>query len=105
MAGGVVSERIRAVTLDATGTLIHCPRLGEIYSEVLTRHGYCVDAARAARLVRTVWQELDIAVERDVDRFAFHPGGARGWWRRFLERFCEHLGGPRAEPLRGRGAL
>jgi putative hydrolase of the HAD superfamily len=89
-----MSDPIRAVTLDATGTLIHSPRLGEIYSEVLSRHGYAVAAAQAGALVREVWQELDVAVERDVDRFAFHSGGARGWWRRFLERFCEHLGGP-----------
>ncbi|MDH3402024.1 MAG: HAD-IA family hydrolase [Acidobacteriota bacterium] len=85
---------VRAVSFDATGTLIHSPRLGEIYSEVLARHGYAVTPARARSLVRTVWQELDIAAGRDGDCFASHPGGARGWWRRFLERFCEHLGGP-----------
>ncbi len=86
--------RIRAVTLDATGTLIHCPRLGEIYSEVLCRHGHDVGPERARELVHTVWQELDVAVDRDVDRFAAHPEGARGWWHRFLDRFCEHLGEP-----------
>jgi len=30
---------LRAVTLDATGTLIACPAMGEIYAEVLARHG------------------------------------------------------------------
>jgi putative hydrolase of the HAD superfamily len=83
-----------AVTLDATGTLIHCPRLGEIYAEVLRRHGYDVAPRRAAALVRTAWQELSVTVARDEDRFAAHPEGARGWWRRLLERVCVHLEAP-----------
>ena len=30
---------IQAVTFDVTHTLIHSPRLGEIYAEILGRHG------------------------------------------------------------------
>ena len=30
---------LRAVTFDLTGTLIHSPDRGAIYSEVLARHG------------------------------------------------------------------
>jgi FMN phosphatase YigB (HAD superfamily) len=30
---------LRAVTFDLTGTLIHTPHLGEIYADVLRRHG------------------------------------------------------------------
>ena len=35
---------IEAVTFDVTGTLIHCPRMPEIYAEVLCRHGASVAA-------------------------------------------------------------
>jgi len=87
-------EAVRAVSFDATGTLIHSPRLGAIYSSVLTRHGYDVEPRRAAELCRTVWQESSLALRHGEDRFASHPEGARGWWRGFLERFCAHLGGP-----------
>lgn len=84
-------ERVRAVTFDATGTLMHSPRLGQIYSDVLTRHGYAVEPERARRLCLTVWQEMSLAVRRGEDRFASHPDGAAGWWRAFLERFCALL--------------
>lgn len=83
---------LRAVTFDATGTLFHCPRLGEIHSEVLGRHGLQVDPERARSLVATVWAELDCAAELGRDRFSAHPGGPRGWWTRFVDRVCEHLG-------------
>ena len=33
--------------------------------------------------------------EASIDRFRAHPQGARGWWRRFLERVAEHLGAER----------
>jgi putative hydrolase of the HAD superfamily len=82
---------VEAVTFDVTHTLIHCPRLGEIYSEVLGRHGVEVPPAEAARLVREVWQELACTAEPGRDRFTSHPDGPRGWWGRFLERLCEHL--------------
>ncbi|MFQ5350254.1 MAG: hypothetical protein ACE5EG_07425, partial [Thermoanaerobaculia bacterium] len=82
---------LRAVTFDLTGTLIHTPRLGEIYSEVLARHGVEVAPARAAVLVGEVWRELDCLAHPARDRFAAHPEGARGWWARLLERFCERL--------------
>lgn len=85
---------IAAVTFDVTHTLIHCPRLGEIYSEVLGRHGTAVTPAEAARLVGVVWQELACSADPGHDRFSSHPEGPRGWWLRFLERLCEHLGSP-----------
>ncbi len=87
-------DRIAAVTLDATGTLIHSPRLGELYSTVLARHGITVEPPEARRLIHAVWREFDCAATAREDRFGRHPEGAEGWWRRFLERFCEHLGGP-----------
>ncbi|MDH3744728.1 MAG: HAD-IA family hydrolase [Acidobacteriota bacterium] len=87
----VDGQELRAVTFDATGTLFHAPRLGEIYSEVLTRHGVPVSAEQALALVRRVWVEFDCAVEPKHDRFAAHPRGAKGWWSDFLERLCRHL--------------
>ncbi len=90
---------IRAITFDATGTLFHAPRLGAIYSEVLGRHGVEVGAGEAAELVRRVWLEFDCASEPARDRFAAHPEGARGWWKRFLDRFCAHLGDGSAPPF------
>ena len=92
-------EGVCGVTLDATGTLIHAPRLGEIYAEIYSRHGIEVDPAEVPRRVRTVWRELDCLASPDRDRFATHPGGSRGWWARFVERFCEHLGAPAPGPF------
>jgi len=85
---------IRAVTFDVTHTLIHCPRLGEIYAEVLGRHGFRVTPAEAGRVVREVWQELACLADPAFDRFTAHPNGPAGWWKRFLERVCEHLEAP-----------
>ena len=85
---------IRAVTFDVTHTLIHSPSLGEIYAEALTRHGVAVSPAEARRLVGVVWQEFSCSADPAYDRFTSHPEGERGWWARFLERLCEHLGAP-----------
>lgn len=90
---------IQAVTFDVTGTLIHSPRLGELYAEVLGRHGIEVEPREAGRLVREVWQELACRAEPGRDRFSSHPEGPRGWWKRFLERFCEHLEAPPPSPF------
>lgn len=90
---------IEAVTFDVTGTLIHSPHLGALYAEVLGRHGIVVDPREAGRLVREVWQELACRAEPGHDRFSSHPEGPRGWWKRFLERFCEHLEAPPPSPF------
>jgi putative hydrolase of the HAD superfamily len=90
---------IRALTFDVTGTLIHSPRLGSLYADVLGRHGIEVDPKEAGRLVREVWQELACLAEPGRDRFTAHPDGPRGWWKRFLERFCEHLEAPPPSPF------
>ena len=84
-------EVLQAVTFDATGTLFHSPERGRIYSEVLGRHGLSVDAARAEELIQQVWQEFDCGTRLNQDRFRADPGGAKGWWRRFLERIAAHL--------------
>lgn len=84
----------RAVTFDVTGTLIRAPRLGAVYREVFRRHGLEVEADEedVGRVVRRVWQELACLTDGSTDRFAAHPEGPRGWWRRFGERVAEHLG-------------
>src|SRR5205807_8148851 len=74
---------IEAVTFDVTHTLVHCPRLGEIYSEVLGRHGVEVAPAEALRLIGLVWREMACSADPSRDRFSAHPEGARGWRPRF----------------------
>jgi putative hydrolase of the HAD superfamily len=82
---------VSAVTFDATHTLFHAPRMAAIYAEVLGRHGLPVDAATLRPLVREVWLEFSCNADPRRDRFAAHPGGAPGFWRRFLDRLCERL--------------
>jgi putative hydrolase of the HAD superfamily len=94
-----MQDTLEAVTFDVTHTLIHSPRLGELYAEVLGRHGVRVEPRETARLVREVWQELACLAAPGRDRFTSHPGGPRGWWKRFLERICEHLGAPPPSPF------
>jgi putative hydrolase of the HAD superfamily len=77
------------VSFDATGTLIHCPDMFEIYAEVLTRHGSSIDASIVEELFGVVFRELDCSTPPGQDRFASHAEGARGWWRWFLTRMCE----------------
>lgn len=80
---------LQALTFDVTGTLIHSPRLGEIYSEILQRHGIAIEPDEARRLIGVVWRELACLADPGRDRFTSHPEGERGWWRRFVERLCE----------------
>lgn len=82
---------VSAVTLDATHTLFHAPRMAAIYAEVLGRHGLPVEAPTLGPLVREVWLEFSCNADPRRDRFASHPGGAPGFWRQFLERLCERL--------------
>lgn len=83
--------RIEAVTLDVTRTLIHAPRLGEIYHEVLARHGVVAEPRAVETHVRQVWEELGCRADPRRDRFAAHPQGARGFWHDFVVRLCQHL--------------
>jgi putative hydrolase of the HAD superfamily len=80
---------IAVVTFDVTRTLLHVPRLGAIYAEVLGRHGAKIDAEEAERLFSVVWQELACSAEPGHDRFSAHPEGERGWWQGLLNRMCE----------------
>jgi putative hydrolase of the HAD superfamily len=84
-------NRLRAVTLDATGTLIACPSMPDIYVEVLARHGVATDAASVRRVFPVVWKELDCLTPAGRDRFTSFAGGARGFWARLLARLCELL--------------
>ena len=83
-------EVIEAVSFDVNGTLIHSPRLGAIYAEVLARHDRGVDEVRLEAAIRQVWVELECARLPGSDRFC-GPGGARQFWSRFADRVCLHL--------------
>jgi len=83
---------IEAVTLDVNQTLIRAPRLGQIYAEVLTRHGLEVEARALEPKIRTVWDELACRADPRRDRFSAHPRGSRGFWHDFAVRLCQHLG-------------
>jgi putative hydrolase of the HAD superfamily len=82
---------LRAVTLDATGTLMSCPAMGELYAEVLERHGMRVGPEDVRRTFPVVWKELDCRTPSGRDRFVAFPGGARAFWARAVERLCELL--------------
>ena len=84
--------KVQGVSFDATGTLISCPRLGEIYAEVLQRHGVSLTAEAARSHFHTAWQELDCRESPDQDRWARHPDGARGWWSELIHRVCALAG-------------
>ena len=85
-------ESVRGVSLDATGTLFDCPRRGELYAEVLARHGLPLSVTAIEGSFRTAWSEFDCRLGRGEDRYGSHPDGARGFWRELLDRSCELLG-------------
>lgn len=87
--------QLSAITFDVTNTLVHCPRVAEIYTEVLGRHGIATSTEEVRRWIPVVWQELNCRSEMGRERFSIHPGGARGWWRDFLNRLCDYLESPR----------
>lgn len=89
----------QAITFDVTGTLIHSPRLAEIYAEVLGRHGVDAGVDEIGQTIPRVWEELDCSADMHRDRFTADPEGERGWWQRFLARVCEHLGAPPPTPF------
>jgi putative hydrolase of the HAD superfamily len=89
-------SRLRAVTLDATGTLIACPAMPDLYAGVLARHGIATTAEEVRRVFPVVWKELDCLTPRGRDRFTAFEGGSRAFWARLLDRLCELIGG--AEP-------
>lgn len=81
-----------ALTLDATGTLIHCPRRGEIYAEVLRRHGLEAAPEAVESGLARVFEEQECLSAYGRDRYAAHPDGPEGYWRGVLQRLAEHLG-------------
>jgi len=87
--------QMRAITFDVTNTLIHCPRVVEIYAEVLDRHGVDTSVEEVGRWIPVVWQEFACRTEVGRERFSTHPEGAQGWWRDFLYRLCDYLESPR----------
>lgn len=82
-------RRIRAVTLDATGTLFELVDLAGTYRTILARHGVELDHATLARLLPELWRETACTSDPARDRFASHPEGARGFWRDLVRRLFE----------------
>lgn len=83
---------VRAISFDINGTLIHSPRLGEVYAQILGRHGIEVGSHEAFDTVRRVWEEFSCRREPGRDLFASHPQGSRGFWYEFIDRVCQVLG-------------
>ncbi|MCM2269565.1 MAG: HAD-IA family hydrolase [Thermoanaerobaculia bacterium] len=90
---------IAAVTLDATGTLFAPGDLAADYARILGRHGVALERARLATLLPEVWREFACVADPSRDRFASHPGGARGFWRDVVDRVTARAGAPRASPF------
>jgi putative hydrolase of the HAD superfamily len=88
----VIVYPVRAISFDINGTLIHSPRLGEVYAEILGRHGIDVGSHEAFDTVRRVWEEFSCRREPDRDLFGSHPEGSRGFWYEFIDRVCLLLG-------------
>jgi putative hydrolase of the HAD superfamily len=88
----VIVYPVRAISFDINGTLIHSPRLGEVYAEILGRHGIDVGSHEAFDTVRRVWEEFSCRREPGQDLFASHPRGSRGFWYEFIDRVCLLLG-------------
>ncbi|HSM13961.1 MAG TPA: HAD-IA family hydrolase [Thermoanaerobaculia bacterium] len=86
---------IRAVTLDATHTLIEPLDLVGAYAGVLARHGIEPGVEALGRAIVDAWAEISAASDPARDRFAHEPGGARAFWRRYLERVCALAGAER----------
>ena len=84
---------IRAVSFDVTGTLVACPRLGDIYSEVLNRHGIELEPGWIASQFKIVFQEIDCATPLGRDRFTY-SGDAQEWWGRLISRLCAYADQP-----------
>jgi putative hydrolase of the HAD superfamily len=90
---------IAAVTFDATGTLFAPGDLAADYARILGRHGVVVPRERLATLLSEVWSEFSCAADPGRDRFASHPGGARGFWRDVVDRVTTRAGVARASPF------
>ncbi len=100
-AGTRSSEPLAAVTFDVTHTLIHSPRMAEIYCEVLRRHGLVARPHQLRQMIPRVWEEFSCQADLRRDRFTAGAGGAREWWYCFLQRVCEHLNLEPPSPFAG----
>ena len=83
---------VRAISFDINGTLIHAPRLGEVYAQILGRHGIDVGPHEAFDAVRRAWEEFNCRRQSGRDLFASHPQGSRAFWYEFVDRVCLLLG-------------
>ncbi len=85
--------KIRAVTLDAAGTLLHVyPSVGEIYAREAQRYGVMVSADVLNAAFRSAWRDQRPYTD---GKTPFHTSEEveRAWWRGLVERvFSEACG-------------
>jgi REG-2-like HAD superfamily hydrolase len=82
---------LAAVSMDVNGTLVHTPRMAEIYADILGRHGLRVEPERLRVAFREVWNEFECHRQLGHERYGRGPDDARQWWFEFLTRLCERL--------------
>ena len=92
-------ERIRLITFDVGGTLIHAhPSVGAIYAEVLGRRGFSAFPEEVGAAFEGAWEEASAACPPGRDRYAASPDGERGYWRRLLRGTVSRLGATEPPP-------
>ena len=90
-------SRIRLVTFDVGGTLIHPhPSVGAVYAEVLTRRGFACEGRDVDRAFEASWSAAASAVPPSTERYSRSPEGERGYWRDLLIDTVKRLGGAEA---------
>lgn len=83
---------LRALTLDATGTLITLARpVGETYAEIARSFGARLDPAAVETSLRTVFLEMPPLSFPGASPSRI-PGLERGWWRELVSRVVAAAG-------------
>jgi putative hydrolase of the HAD superfamily len=81
-------SRVKAITIDAEGTLIHpTPSVGEIYSQVLARHGVTLPATKLEKAFRAAFGKAHDRIRENIN-----DDTEKGFWRSIvhqtLSQFC-----------------
>jgi putative hydrolase of the HAD superfamily len=93
------SMRYRFVLFDAGNTLFGPEEsFGAVYARVLAPLGLVRPAEDFEAGIRESWRELDEAVPRGSDRYAFFDGGEDEYWHRFARGAIERAAGEEVPP-------
>ena len=83
-------HKIRAVSFDAAGTLIHlAEEVGVLYARVALRHGIAADPALLNDAFRTVWKRTHPAFSEDSPIADVHE---KAWWARLVREVFHEAG-------------